>query len=114
MGYTTTFTGQVKIEPSLTLADYTELKRLNEDTQSVGPGGYCQWEPAEDGARLVWDGGEKFYDYTEWMQYICDLLTPRGYKLNGVVNGVGEDGALCRVTVADSVVSYAEPKVSWE
>src|SRR5207302_10365455 len=26
---------------------------------------YCQWVPTNDGKRLAWDGGEKFYHYVE-------------------------------------------------
>lgn len=31
---------------------------------------WLQWTPSEDGTRLEWDGGEKFYCYFEWLEYI--------------------------------------------
>ncbi|NDC37710.1 MAG: hypothetical protein EBZ48_06620, partial [Proteobacteria bacterium] len=51
------------------------------------PGLWCQWVPSKDGTRIEWDGGEKFYRYREWIQYIIErVLRPRGYSLNGQVN----------------------------
>lgn len=32
---------------------------------SSQPGLWCQWVPSEDGKGIEWDGGEKFYAYTE-------------------------------------------------
>lgn len=59
---------------------------------STQPGLWCQWIPTEDGTRLVWDGGEKFYDYVEWLQYLIDkILAPRGYTITGTCEWQGED-----------------------
>jgi len=65
---------------------------------STQPGLWCQWAPfeyEEDGvltAGLEWDGGEKFYDYVEWLQYLLDkVLIPKGYELSGEVRYRGED-----------------------
>lgn len=56
------------------------------------PGLWCQWVPSGDNARIQWDGGEKFYDYVEWLQYLLDnFLIPWGYTLNGDVSFQGED-----------------------
>lgn len=56
------------------------------------PGLWCQWIPSECGKYIEWDGGEKFYDYIQWLQYIVDnFLKPNGYKLNGEVKWFGED-----------------------
>lgn len=56
------------------------------------PGLWCQWVPTEDGTMIVWDEGEKFYDYEDWLGYIIDkVLEPRGYVLNGLVEWQGED-----------------------
>lgn len=47
---------------------------------------YCQWIPNEHGTGLKWDGGEKFYDYVEWLEYlISHFIEPWGYTLNGSV-----------------------------
>ena len=59
---------------------------------STQPGLWCQWVPNEDGTKIEWDGGEKFYHYVEWLQYlVSNFIGPWGYKLNGVVRWEGED-----------------------
>lgn len=56
------------------------------------PGLWCQWTPSEDGGALVWDDGEKFYAYEEWIRYLINhFLKPWGYVVNGEVEWVGED-----------------------
>lgn len=56
------------------------------------PGLWCQWVPTDDGSELVWDGGEKFYNYVKWLEYLIDkILAPRGYSLNGECKWFGED-----------------------
>lgn len=55
------------------------------------PGLWCQWVPNEDGDTIEWDGGEKFYYYVEWLQYIIDhFLTPWKYEISGKVKWQGE------------------------
>ena len=59
---------------------------------STQPGLWCQWIPTDDGSELVWNGGEKFYNYVEWLQYLIDkILAPRGYTLNGECQWFGEE-----------------------
>jgi len=56
------------------------------------PGLWCMWVPNEKGTVIEWDGGEKFYEYIEWLEYLIkNFIEPWGYKLNGVVNWYGED-----------------------
>ena len=56
------------------------------------PGLWCQWRPNEDGTAIEWDGGEKFYNYVEWLEYIIKhFLAPADYVLNGDVHWQGED-----------------------
>jgi len=56
------------------------------------PGLWCQWVPTEDRRGIEWDGGEKFYAYIQWIEYIISkVLAPRGYVLNGNVKWRGED-----------------------
>jgi len=56
------------------------------------PGLWCQWVPNMEGTAIEWDGGEKFYNYIEWLAYIIDnFLRPWGYVLNGEVQWRGED-----------------------
>jgi len=56
------------------------------------PGLWCQWIVTEDGKYLEWDGGEKFYYYEEWLEYLIkNFFAPLGYVLNGDVEFQGED-----------------------
>ena len=58
---------------------------------STQPGLWCQWTPTSDNMGIEWDGGEKFYYYTDWLVYlIYKILAPNGYVLNGVVEWSGE------------------------
>lgn len=71
------------------------------------PGLWCQWVPSEDGQLLEWDGGEKFYCYIEWLEYLIGhFFTPWGYKLNGEVRWQGEDpGDFGKIVLEDSVLT---------
>jgi hypothetical protein len=66
---------------------------LDENEPPKGqPGLHCQWMPNDDGTAIVWDGGEKFYYFTEWVEYIIKhFLGPWGYILNGRMTWQGED-----------------------
>jgi hypothetical protein len=56
------------------------------------PGLWLCWEMQEDRQTIVWNGQEKFYHYSEWIEYIIEkILKPRGYILNGNVEWRGED-----------------------
>jgi hypothetical protein len=58
------------------------------------PGLWCHWIPNPDRSAFVWDGGEKFYYYIEWIEYLIKhFLGPWGYFLDGDVNWSGEDEA---------------------
>ena len=55
------------------------------------PGLWCQWMINDDG-ELEWDGGEKFYNYEEWLIYLIEnFFKPEGYVLNGIISFQGED-----------------------
>lgn len=61
---------------------------------SVHPGLWCQW--VIEGNELVWDGGEKFYNYIEWLHYLIDnFFDPLGYELTGDIMWEGEDSDDC-------------------
>jgi hypothetical protein len=56
------------------------------------PGLWCQWSITEDGDKLQWNGGEKFYNYIEWLNYLIKMFfIPWGRKLNGEISWYGED-----------------------
>lgn len=73
---------------------------------STQPGLWCQWIPNEEGDAIVWDGGEKFYNYVEWIQYLIEkILSPRGYVLNGEVFWQGEDSDdEGKIVIKDNIV----------
>lgn len=76
---------------------------------STQPSLWCQWVPNEDGTAIEWDGGEKFYAYSEWLFYIINkILAPNGYTLNGTVVWQGEEtGDVGKIHVVDNVVTVA-------
>ncbi len=54
------------------------------------PGLWCLWTCNEN--TLYWSGGEKFYNYVEWLQYLIDtFFSPWGITLDGAVQWEGED-----------------------
>ena len=54
------------------------------------PGLWCQWVMT-DNQTLEWDGNEKFYAYTEWLEYlISNFFQPSGILLNGSVKWSGD------------------------
>ncbi len=61
------------------------------DPPAAQPGLWCQWVINEDD-ELVWDEGEKFYEYVAWLHYLVDnFFDPLGYVLNGDIIWEGED-----------------------
>jgi len=96
MGYQTYFDGEFQIYPPLKPKDKAFLEKFNREDhreEDKGyPGIWCQWVPNDDGTAIVWDEGEKFYEYIEWIKYlITNILEPRGYELNGKVHWDGEE-----------------------
>ncbi len=72
------------------------------------PGLWCQWIPTSDGRGIQWNGGEKFYHYIAWLQYlIIHFLEPWGYLLNGSVNWMGEDPSdTGHITVENNLIVW--------
>lgn len=62
------------------------------DPPSTQPSLWCHWVINENGTELEWDGGEKFYDYIEWLVYLIDnFFELWGYNLKGIVEWRGEE-----------------------
>lgn len=85
--------------------DDTSVVLVNTPPDGV-PELYCQWVPTEDGLHIEWDGGEKFYSYVEWIEFLIkNILAPRGYVLNGEVHWEGEeDGDVGVIRITDNEV----------
>jgi len=127
MGYTTDFSGEFEITPPLTAAHVAELAAFADERHEDGdfdpvtgaaityPELYCQWVPGADGATLEWDGGEKFYAYVEWLEYLIEhFLAPWGHRVNGEVKWFGEDrDDIGAITVVDNVVTTKVATITW-
>lgn len=83
------------------------------DSPAAQPGLWLQWIPNEDGTEIEWDGGEKFYNYEEWLKYLIgSVLAPLGYTLNGTVRYRGEDfDDSGEIVVVDNAVNGCEVEV---
>lgn len=97
MGYTTNFEGRFNMSETASAEVIIKLRQLEgadgrEMDDPDAPGTYCQWQITRDCSGIEWDGGEKFYDYVEWLQYIIDkILAPSGIHLTGSVAYFGEE-----------------------
>lgn len=80
------------------------------------PGLWCKWTVSDDGTELLWDEGEKFYNYVEWLQYLIkNFFDVWGYKLTGEISWYGEDREdMGIIEVADSVVTVKNGKIIYE
>ncbi len=57
----------------------------------IQPNQWCQWTADEDGS-IVWDEGNMFYDYEDWLRYLqTQILSRWGVRLTGTVSYFGED-----------------------
>jgi hypothetical protein len=98
-------------------------KRMNENQKKIKeglatPGLWCQWIINDDN-ELEWDGGEKFYYYTEWLRYlIVNFFEKWGVKLNGVIKWEGEDSDNDRGKIVvvnnDIKVLHGKVNISYE
>lgn len=81
------------------------------------PGLWCQWivEDGEDNQKLIWDGGEKFYEYIAWLKYmIKHFFEPWKVKLNGEVEWEGEDSEdRGKIEVKNNVVEIYVAKTTY-
>ena len=77
---------------------------VNYNDAGSQPGLWCQWVITND--VLEWDGGEKFYNYVEWLEYLIKhFFKPLGYELNGTVYYEGEDpDDFGKIIVSDNYV----------
>lgn len=92
MGYTTKFKGEFTItpHPSSEFIEKINLFSSKRHDEKQYPGIWCQWI-INSNEKLSWNGAEKFYSYTEWLQFLVDeYFVPQGYELNGKVSYRGE------------------------
>ena len=82
-------------------------------TDGIGqPGLWCQWIIVEeDGVQyLEWDGGEKFYDYVEWLKYLDKhFFKPWNIQLEGEIQWQGEEiGDIGKIIAKDGKIEIYE------
>lgn len=80
------------------------------------PGLWCQWIVSDEGEALIWDGGEKFYNYIEWLKYLINhFFSNWGVLLNGKMEWYGEDrDDIGLIIVKDNEVIVKEGKIEYE
>lgn len=80
------------------------------------PSLWCQWVPNSDGTAVEWDGGEKFYEYVDWIDYLVEnFFKPWGYVLNGEVYWCGEDsGDLGRIQIKDNNIKVNAARIVYD
>jgi hypothetical protein len=109
MGYTTNFDGGLKFNRVLNVTEFNHLKDFSEERhdESDYPGIWCQWVSNDEGTELVWDGGEKFYEYVEWLEWLIDnYFESQSLVLNGTIRWQGEDiSDVGRIDVKDNHVT---------
>lgn len=55
------------------------------------PSLWCHWLYNEEANAIQWDGGEKFYNYHLWIEYLINaIFKPKNYILNGTIEWTGE------------------------
>jgi hypothetical protein len=94
--------------------DFKSPNVTNSNSPPQGqPGLWCQWVPTEDDDGIEWNGGEKFYEYVEWLEYLIEnFLKPWGYVLNGTVFWYGEDhNDRGKIFVLDNEVNSCEGRI---
>ncbi|SDV49238.1 hypothetical protein [Chitinasiproducens palmae] len=109
MGYSTRFSGVLSLSRKLILKEARAILEFNDEPSKIeNPPvrGYMQWVPTETLDGIMWDQGEKFYDYIEWLTWLCDLLKTWGISVSGRLIWAGEDtDDVGEITVSDNVVS---------
>jgi len=102
MGYSTNFRGQLQFDKTLTKDMLEAYKNFKQERHEDGykpngkPSIWLGWEITKNDRQanyyLEWDGGEKFYNYTEWLEYIIKyVFKVWGVKLNGQIDWRGDE-----------------------
>ena len=92
MGYATDFDGYLETNRPLTIVEKETINDFSDERHegSKYPGILCQWIITDDD-KLEWDGGEKFYNYVEWLEYLIkNYFNVWDVKLNGTIKWQGE------------------------
>jgi len=79
---------------------------------SSQPGLWCKWE-INNRNQLEWNGEEKFYRYTEWLEYLIEnFFSKWGVVLNGEIEWSGEErDDIGKIVVTNNVVESKIGKI---
>ena len=92
MGYTTDFDGYLETNRPLTIVEKETINDFSDERHEASkyPRIWGHWIIA-DHDQLEWDGGEKFYNYVEWLEYLIkNYFNVWDVKLNGTIKWQGE------------------------
>ncbi len=115
-GYTVT-NARYTEDGGVEIAEFGQVRTRDVDDYNGPPDGqpglWCQWEPNGDGTAIQHDGGEKFYHYVEWLEYLIHhFLAPWRYVLNGEVTWEGEEsGDVGKIIVTNNEVTTKEGRI---
>ena len=119
MGYSTDFRGSLDFDKPLTkdmVETYNKFanQRHEDGYQPNGkPSIWLQWEIVEKNGNytLEWDGGEKFYEYVKWLEYVIKYIFKGwGLKLTGEIEWRGEEwGDTGTIVVEDNNITVMLP-----
>jgi len=119
MGYSTDFRGQLEFNKPLTndmVQTYEKFanQRHEDGYQPNGkPSIWLQWEITKQDGKyyLEWDGGEKFYEYVKWLEYVIKYIFKGwGLKLTGEIEWRGEEwGDTGTIVVEDNNITVMLP-----
>ena len=85
---------QVGYKSGMGFEDYWTENRKRIADGTCQPGLWLGWkiEDVDNDHYLLWDGGEKFYYYVEWLEYLINhFFNKWGVELNGEIDWKGEE-----------------------
>ena len=110
--------GQIGYDSKMEFNERWEENNRRAEEGESQPGLWCQWivEGDEHGMVLQWDGGEKFYNYVEWLKYlITHFFTKWDVLLNGEIEWYGEERSdMGKIIVKDNVVTTKVATVTYD
>jgi len=114
LGYNTP-PGQISSDSTKNINEIWEEEQNRIKSGICQPGLWCQWIINEEN-EFEWDGGEKFYNYVEWLRYYIDhFFSKWGILLNGEIKWSGEDSSdIGKIVVNDNVVNVFAGHITYE
>ena len=72
------------------------------------PGLWLDWIVSDDRMGIEWSGGEKFYNYVEWLEYILSNFFHPIYLFNGEIEYQGEEDDDHGLIIVKNNIVYIE------